>query len=233
MSFPETSWTVLAEATLNGGEPEKAALGALCERYWQPVAAMIRSRGGPKDRVEDLTQDFFLVLMENGFFRRADPAKGKFRTFLLNALRNFLSNDVRRELSVKRGGRMERVPLRDDAVSVEMDQLQFDIAWAETLFQTAVDVTGEGVKKRRGEDGWLALREFLIGGGEMISFEQLGRILEVTAGAAKTEVSRMRGRFREHLKQEVAKTVSSPHEVEEELMFLREALMQKMKSGIL
>lgn len=231
MTFPTTNWAVLADATLSGGETERVALSRLCECYWQPITTVIRSRGVPVDRVEDLTQDFFVVLMNGSFFRRAEQERGKFRTFLLNALRNFLADDARRSGAEKRGGGLEQVELKEDTVALLEEGSRFDWAWAGALFESAVEATGEEMKAKRGAEGWQALRGFLSGEGETMSYHDLGEVLGVNAGAAKTEVSRMRGRFRENLRGEVMKTVSSPHEVEEELFFLREALMQKSMSG--
>lgn len=227
MTFPETSWTILAEATLNGGESEKAALGKLFERYWTPISSVMRARGVPSERVEDLTQDFFLSLMEGGFFRRADRERGKFRTFLLNALRNFLADDARRTMAAKRGGQLERVELREDSSSYEDDALRFDLAWAETLFDAAVLATGEEVKKKRGEEGWESLQVFLTGEGEMRNYAELGQLLGMGEGGVKSEVSRMRAKFREHLRREVAMTVSAPHEIDEELALLRDVMMRR------
>ena len=227
MIFPDTTWTVLAKATMNGGEAERAALGKLCERYWKPVAAVMRARGVPTDRVEDLTQDFFVKVISSGFFRRAERERGKFRSFLLNAVKDFLADDVRRTMTEKRGGRLERVELKDDVGMVEDDTLQFDLAWAETLFDAAVEEVGMWVKERRSEKEWQALRGFLTGTGPALDYRELGGLLEMSEGGAKAEVSRMRAKFREHLRREVGKTVGAPHEVDEELAFLRDAMLRR------
>lgn len=104
MEFPTTNWATLAAATLSGGEDERAALGRFCERYWKPIAMVIRAKGCPAEKVEDLTQDFFVKMMEGSFVRRASEGRGKFRSFLLKALRDFLADDVRQSTAVKRGG---------------------------------------------------------------------------------------------------------------------------------
>lgn len=226
MTFPDTTWTVLAQATIHGGESERAALGKLCERYWKPVASVMRSRGVPADRVEDLTQDFFVRLMEGGFFRRAERERGKFRSFLMNALKNFLADDARRTMAEKRGGQLERVELKDDVEMVEDDEMRFDFAWAEALFDAAVEEVGKGMTERRGERGWEALRGFLTGTGPTLDYRELGDLLEIGEGGAKAEVSRMRAKFREQLRREVANTVGAPHEVDEELAYLKEVIVQ-------
>jgi RNA polymerase sigma factor (sigma-70 family) len=231
MIFPDTTWTVLAEATMNGGEVERAALGKLCERYWKPVASVMRARGVPADRVEDLTQDFFVKLIEGGFFRRAERERGKFRSFLMHALKNFLADDARRTMAEKRGGQFERVELKDDVWLVEDDEMRFDFAWAETLFDAAVEEVGLWVKERRGEREWLALRGFLTGTGPTLDYRELGGLMDMSEGGAKAEVSRMRAKFREHLRREVGKTVGAPHEVDEELAYLKELIVQGAGRG--
>ena len=229
--FPKTNWAVLAEATLSGGQSERVALTELCENYWKPIATVIRARGVAVDQVEDLTQDFFVVLMNGSFFRRAASEKGKFRSFLLNALMNFLADDARKSRALKRGGGLQRVELKEDSDVFQDAVMRFHWAWAEAVFGCAVEITGVEIKKKRGKAGWLALRKFLTGSTEVMSYTDLGEILGVSPGATKTEVSRMRRKFRENLKFEVGKTVSAPHEIEEELAFLRDVLMQKTISG--
>jgi len=101
MEFPDTCWTVLAEATLNGDDGGRNALDQLCRDYWQPVAVTIRKRGISADRAEDLTQDFFLQLMQKSFFKRANPDRGRFRSFMLTSLR--MPRRIMKCHSIKRG----------------------------------------------------------------------------------------------------------------------------------
>ncbi len=231
MLLPSTSWTILAEATLSGGEAERKALEKFCEDYWHPVSVLIRSKGVYGERVEDLTQDFFVHMMEGSFFGRALQQKGKFRNFLLTALRNFLADDTRKIMAAKRGGDMKRVELSEETCVLEEDQLKFDLAWADTIFDAAVALTGEEVVAKRGSEGWEVLKIFLTGVGQMLSYEELGQVLGMSEGGAKSEVSRMRKKFRERLRLEVAKTVSAPHEIDEELEFLRALMMHKSVKG--
>lgn len=226
MVFPKTNWETLAKATLNGGEEEHLALGSFIDRYWKPVSVVIKSKGVSCSRVEDLTQDFFVKLIEDDFVSRAMKRRGKFRSFLLKALRDFMVDDLRKLMAHKRGGRLERVQLRDDSAILRDDQLLFDKTWAEALFDAAIEVTAKEVIKKRGVEKWQATRYFLSGEGEALSYVELGRVLGVCENAAKTHVSRMRSKFRENLRQQISLTVSAPHEVDEELAFLRKVMMQ-------
>ncbi len=224
MEFPSTSWTIIAAATLNGGNKERDALNSLCKNYWKPVSDYIRSRGAPSERIEDLTQDFFLQLMEKGFFKKADPAKGRFRTFILGSLRYFLADDVKRTMAQKKGGHLQRTELTDDIAATGSDDSYFDRAWAETIFEKVFTAIKKDTIEHRGKEGWEALRKFLPGKHTPPTYIELGEQLRLSEGGAKTEVFRLRKRFRESLRAEVGQTVEAPHEVDEELAHLRSAL---------
>lgn len=224
MIFPETNWAALALATMNGGNEEQAALDELCRSYWKPVAMTIRGRGAPSDRVEDLTQDFFLQLMRRSAFRKVDPDKGRFRSFILGSLRYFLADDVRAQAAEKRGGHLEREMLTDDAAATEESDAQFDAAWAETIFDRVLKDIEEKVRAKRGDEVWTHLRRFLPGGDAALTYAELSEKMGISEGGAKAEVSRMRQKFRTALREEVGRTVSAPHEIDEELAHLRTAL---------
>ena len=224
MEFPDTCWSVLAHATLKGGPEERAALEKFCRAYWNPVCACIRARGAPPDRVEDLTQDFFLHLMEKGMFRRADQTKGRFRTFLMGALRYFLANDAEYHRAARRGGNLERCELQDNSVVTEVDELVFDREWAQALLGRALLAVQQESCASRGAQVWEMLRTWLPGSPRTLGYAQLANAMGVTEGGAKSEVSRLRQRYREALRREVARTVSQPDEVDSELHHLRAAL---------
>lgn len=226
MEFPKTSWTILASATLNGDESGREALNDLCLTYWQPVASFIRAKGVPTERVEDLTQDFFVQIMDRQFFKRADPSKGLFRSFMLSSLRMFLTDDLRRRNSQKRGGHLERCQLHEEDITTQQDDLEFDQSWAEMVFQRSLQKVEATFLKKRTPQIWRLLRTFLPGPTSMssLSYSELGEALSITEGGAKAEVFRLRQQFREYLRAEVALTVGAPHEVDEELAHLRASL---------
>lgn len=121
--------------------------------------------------------------------------------------------------------------LRDDSATARDDEWQFDEAWAEAIFDSAVEATGAAVREKRGVDGWTVLQSFLTGQGELLSYVELARVLEMSEGGVKSEVSRMRAKFREELRRQVALTVSAPHEIDEELAFLRDVMTRRLKQG--
>ena len=226
MEFPNTNWTILASATLNGDTSGHEALNELCRSYWQPIAAFIRSRGFPSERVEDLTQDFFIQIMERQFFKRADRDKGRFRSFMLGSLRLFLTDALRHQNAQKRGGHLEQTVLGENDITMEMEELQFDQSWAEMVFERSLKKLEDIVLKKRTPQGWTLLRCFLPGPSTMrsVSYLELGEEIGLTEGGAKTEVFRLRQQFRDALRAEVALTVGAPHEVDEELSHLRSTL---------
>lgn len=226
MEFPNTSWTILASATLNGDASGQHALNELCQAYWQPVAFFIRGRGVPSERVEDLTQDFFIQIMDSQFFKRADRLKGSFRSFMLSSLRHFLIDDLRSRNSQKRGGHLERATLQDHDIITGADELKFDQSWAERLFERSLSKIEQSVIEKRSPEAWEQLRRFLPGSPSATapSYTDLSSTLAMTEGGAKTEVHRLRLQFRETLRAEVALTVGAPHEVDEELAHLRASL---------
>jgi DNA-directed RNA polymerase specialized sigma24 family protein len=224
MEFPVTSWTLLAQATLRGDPTQREAMDRLCRDYWKPVCACIAARGAPSDRVEDLTQDFFLQLMTKGFFRKADPAKGRFRSFLLGSLTYFLADDAARTATQRRGGHLQRAELEDWEAATPAEAAFFDREWARALVRRAMAAMEEVYVAARGEKAWQSLRDFLPGGKAAESYATLADLLGMSEGGAKTEVFRLRQRFRDTIRREVARTVSAPHQIEEELAHLQAAL---------
>lgn len=225
MKFPNTSWTVLASATANGDAAGQKALNDLCKAYWPPVSAVIRARGAPSEKVEDLTQDFFLQLISSQFFKRAQQEKGKFRSFMLSSLRNFLADDYKREMSQKRGGHLQRSSLEEDGIVSEAEELHFDQSWAQMVFYRAIARTETAVLSKKKPAVWDSLRTFLPGSRQtQPSYLALADLLGISEGGAKKEVFRLRQTFRESLRAEVGLTVSAPHEIDGELSHLRATL---------
>ncbi len=230
---PQFLTTLWNEVLLAGREPDSAAgreaLARLCENYWYPVYAYIRRRGPPPADAQDLTQAFFAHILASGFFARADPAIGRFRNFLLGALRNFLATDHAKKNSQRSGGRHEKIPIDANLAefwlsaeaSPENDPTRaFDRSWANALIAQAV----AALEREHTEAGrpavFAALKEFLqrtAGPGE---YDSVSRDLGMTKGAIAAAVHRMNRRFGELVRQAVRETVASPDLADEELKFL-------------
>jgi RNA polymerase sigma-70 factor (ECF subfamily) len=232
-SFVTTHWSVVLAAGQGASDGADVALEKLCRGYWWPLYAFVRRRGyGPHD-AQDLTQEFFARLLAKDFFRAVDRNKGKFRSFLLAALEHFLANEWRRSQTQKRGGKFTFVSINDDsaeqpflqvpASNLSPEQL-FEQQWAMTLLnQTLARLEQEFVVSGKG--GLFGeLKIFLTGEKRAASYAELGAKLGMTEAALKMAVSRMRQRYGELLRAEIANTVSDPAEVEAELKALFKAL---------
>ena len=235
MYFPTTHWSLLAKATIDGDSEGHAALGELCRRYWSPLQQFIRSRGHSEAEAEDLTQEFLLHLLQHSTLRKPNPLRGKFRSFLLGALVNFLSHERERRLTQKRGGQhthlsVEALNQNERAITLptaERDVAAFDRAWALTTVFAAL----ERVERNFGEAGkaelFAVLREFLPGAGVPPPYEEAAARMGMTVAAFNSEIHRLRRQFRECVYAEVTATVSAPHEIDEEIAHLYRLLMDR------
>lgn len=230
MAFPTTRWTRLAEATLNGGTEARAAMDAMCRKYWQPVFNSLVSTGLSEDQARDLTQGFFLHTMQTSLFRKADPLRGKFRSFLLGSLRRYVgSSEIRKERRLRNRG-IHMVPLdetgEENMAGEQPDQKVFDREWALTTMEAALQRVRTEYVEQRGLREFEVLKGFLpTQGGVPANYNEAAEQLGRSPGALRTDVSRLRKTFRDMLRLEVARTVSAPHEIEEELQHLKRVLI--------
>jgi DNA-directed RNA polymerase specialized sigma24 family protein len=230
-SFATTHWSVVLAAG-NACSPGSAqALEALCRTYWYPLYVYVRHHGNDPDVAQDLTQEFFARLLTKDYLAAVHRERGRFRWFLLCAVKRFLVNERQRSLAAKRGGGAIHFPI--DGVRAEgcyqlattaqstPDKL-FDRAWAMTLIES----THRLLQEEYGLEGKSALLErlnvFLSGEKGGMTYTEAGAVLQMTEGAVKVAVHRLRRRYRELLREQVAQTISNPAELEDELRHLRE-----------
>jgi len=231
-NFRTTQWGLVAAASADGDAEARAALEELYRLYCYPVYAFIRRRGYGRQDAQDLTQDFFVHLLEKGALGRVDPQRSRFRSFLLGALDHFLAHAAERARAAKRGGGCQWVFLDDDTAE---DRYQlaapegmtaekvFDARWAAAVVEVAFTrLRGELQSGGKG-DLFEALQGFLLGRQDA-SYQQVADSLSLSLGALKTVIHRLRSRYRALLHEEVARTVATPAEVDEELRYLRVAL---------
>jgi len=205
------------------------ALTALCETYWYPLYAFLRSRGHPAEDAEDLTQAFFARLLEKRTLRHADPARGRFRSFLLTSLTHFAANAHDRDAARKRGGGVPAMSLEFEnaegrfqlePATDETPERVFDRRWALTLLDRVLTRLRTEMIRADKETQFERLKTYLIGDQPQLSYAQSAGALGVSEGAVKVAVHRLRRRFRDLIRDEIAQTVSSPEEVEDELKHL-------------
>jgi DNA-directed RNA polymerase specialized sigma24 family protein len=227
--FPETPWSLLAVATIHGDDAGQRAMESLCRLYYEPVKGFILWNGRPAADADDLTQGFFLHVCEKSVMRRADQERGKFRTFMISVLKHFLSHADRAVAAQKRGGNAEVVALEAvndlaDMNGAEMVE-RFDKAWAVALMDAALARLAQEMTDARGAKGLETLRLFLSDARAAPSYEEAALKLGMSVAAVKMEVMRWRRRLRELVRAEINRTVSAPHEAEEEFAYLRRLLM--------
>ena len=226
--FPNTRWSVVLAARQPTPEAT-AALEIICQSYWYPLYAYIRRSGHSSHDAQDLTQAFFAKLLEKNFWARADPQKGRFRAFLLTALRHFLADERDRVRTAKRGGGMSFISFDEQAgeehfleglsQNVSAEQ-QFDRQWASTLLEQARrKLRQECIASGKSE---LYDRVGLVGDKSETSgsYAAVAQELGMSISAIKSAVSRLRGRYGELVREEVAHTVSSPAELDAEVRYL-------------
>ncbi len=231
--FRTTHWSVVLAARQGDDTQARLALSRLCRTYWYPLYAYARRRGLTPHDAQDLTQEFFARLLEKGWLADVGREKGRFRSFLLSAMNHFLANQWVRLKARKRGGGLAMVPL-DAAEAEDRYKLEpADPATPETVFQrrwalTLLDeVLGHLQQEYAGAGkGALfeALKPTLTGDQDLPAYTELGRRLDLTEGAVKVAIHRLRRRYREVLRAEIAQTVDTPEAVDEELRELFQAL---------
>lgn len=225
--FDTTSWSLVLAASATEREDAASALADLCDRYWSPVYAFVRSRGYPADDAEDLTQSFFARLLERNYVAQAERSRGKFRTFLLAAVKNFLANEYDRGIAQKRGGDSEHLSIDSDPPSGSIDaagpltpEQVFDKRWALSVVdQVLAEIRAEADAEGRGEQ-LTRLLPFISGDAPRRGYADIAAETGMSEGALRVAVHRHRLRFREQLRRTISATVGEPHEIDEEIRFL-------------
>jgi RNA polymerase sigma factor (sigma-70 family) len=232
--FAATRWTLILAAASGGPSfPAADAMAELCRVYWYPLYAYIRRRGHDRHEAEDLTQEFFARLLAKNYLAGVDRRKGKFRAFLLTAIRHFLANEWDRACAKKRGGRQTVLSL--DALTAEnryrlepshdlTPEKLFERQWALTVLdQVLVRLQAEFVAEGK-QSLFERLKPLLTAprasGGHAAIAAELG----MTEGAVKVAVHRLRRRYRQLLRDEIAQTVASPEEIDDEIRYLLSCL---------
>jgi RNA polymerase sigma-70 factor (ECF subfamily) len=231
--FRETRWSIVLGAGHPGTPEAREALATLCRIYWYPLYAYVRREGHSASDAQDLTQEFFTRLLDKNYVGAADRTKGKFRSFLLASLRNFLANERRRALAQKRGGGRAVFSLD---VSEGETRFAFEPAheltaekvyerrWALTLLERTVATLREEFARSDKLPLFEHLKVHLGGEGSDVPYAPIAAALGMTEGAVKVAAHRLRLRCRELLRAEIAQTVAGPDEVDEELRDLFNAV---------
>lgn len=233
--FLTTRWSVVLAARGTPSEEAERAMESLCRIYWQPLYIYARRHGRTAQDAEDLTQGFFARLLEKGFLQAVQQERGRFRQFLLMAFQRHMANEWDHARRLKRGGGQQAVPLdtvlaerlykEETPAHISADQA-YDRRWALALLeQTLGRLRTEFERSGKGSE-FTILKQQLIAPQEGRAYTEIAAQLGGTEGAARVAVHRMRKRFREIFREEIAQTVSGEHELEDEIRHLIDVLAQ-------
>lgn len=231
--FPSTSWSLVIAAAANPTPDSRASLAKICEAYWPPVYTFIRRTGYDNDQAHDLTQAFFTTMLEKNYLGNADRDRGRFRTFLLAAVKHFLANEWDKEHALKRGGGQTAVPIDPleaeemyppNAVDERTPESVFAHRWAFSLLVNVMAKLREEYAGTGKADYFDKLSPLLDGDPPVKGYGDFASKLGASAGALRVAVHRMRRRYRELLRAELAEMVSTPEDIDDEIRFLLSAL---------
>jgi RNA polymerase sigma factor (sigma-70 family) len=227
--FVTTHWSVVLTAGRSETTRAHAALEKLCGAYWFPLYAYVRRRGYSVEDAQDLTQEFFARVLEHQWLARADQAKGRFRTFLLTAMERFLANEWDKVRALKRGGGQRNIPIQLDTAETRYGvdpadtgtpEQAFEYRWALTLLDEVIGQLEAEYRVRDQAELFTALKPCLVGDRASQPYAELAAALEMEEGTVKVTVHRLRQRYRELLRAEIANTVAAPGEVDAEMRHL-------------
>jgi RNA polymerase sigma factor (sigma-70 family) len=233
MRFETTNWSVILEATVGESSAAREALASLCETYWPPVYAFIRSKGLSPADAEDFTQAYFTRFLDKGYLHDFRPEVGRFRTFLRASVSHFLANEWDRERAQKRGG--GRAPLSlDEMETVEghlrapadrvTPEVVFEREWAASVISRCLERLRQEQEQAGGKDRFRRLRPFLIAEAGTSGYAEVARALGLSESSVRVAVHRLRKRFGAILREEVGRTVAAAAEVDGEIRWLLAAV---------
>jgi RNA polymerase sigma factor (sigma-70 family) len=231
--FATTHWTVVLTAGCASAPQAQAALEELCRTYWFPLYAYVRRRGHSKEDAEDLTQAFFARFLEKNYLAGLDSERGRFRAFLLAALKHFLANEWDKSQARKRGGGVPHLSLdwhsADTQFQVVATHQQspdeaFDREWALALLGKVIERLGAECAAEDQGEHFKALKPFLTAGKGETSYAEAALALEMHETAVRVAVHRLRKRYGQLLRAEIANTLAEPAQLDEELRALFNAV---------
>jgi RNA polymerase sigma factor (sigma-70 family) len=231
--FATTHWSIVLAAGDSTSPQHREALSTLCQKYWFPLYAFLRRRGYDTHQAEDSTQAFFALMLEKHYLRRVEPVPGKFRSFLLTAMKHFLANEYDRAHAQKRGGNRTILSLdfetaedkytHEPASDLSPEKL-FEKSWALTVLERTMDQLEAELASKGKQTLFENLRGYLAVDANAIPYGEVATKLGMTEGTARVATHRLRKRCRELLRDEIAQTVASEDQIDDEIRGLFAAL---------
>lgn len=233
--FATTHWSVIAASTAADNDQAQAAVAQLCRDYWPPLYSFVRRRGFSFSDAQDLVQGFFGYFLQRKAYAQADPNKGKFRSFLLASLKNYMADVWDREHAIKRGGEYEFVLLDAEIHAIESgcgkhssasldEEQEYERRWAAALVARAINRLEKQYREGAKAQLFAELKRFITGGTGLPRQEDVAEKLGMPIDTLRSHLSRLRMRYRELLREEVARTIAQTDDVDEELRHLRDIL---------
>lgn len=233
--FQTTRWSLIVRAR-GEGALATAALEALCRAYWFPLYAFVRRNGASRHDAEDLTQAFFSHVLASDFVARAEPEKGRFRSFLLASLRNFIAKEHVRETAQKRGGKARAVDFDENAAEARLGLTSilaelspadhFERDWALALLEQALDRLGTEQRAMGKGELFARLRPLLRAGPQRGDYEALAAELGIAKGTLAVTMHRLQQRYKELVRAEILQTVANADDLDSELRYLLSILQR-------
>jgi RNA polymerase sigma-70 factor (ECF subfamily) len=232
--FATTHWSMVVSAGGPRSSEASRALAVLCENYWFPLYAFVRRAGYSAEDAQDLTQEFFVRLLTKNYLATADRQRGRFRSFLLGAMKHFLANQERRQGAQKRGGGQTGISLDFHSGEDRYRQIEpadrltperlYEKRWAMTLLDLVLSRLRDEFQAAGKSELFDTLKQFLAGGTAKPAYLAVAGQLGMSEGAVKVAVHRLRRRYRKLLEEEIARTIAGPESLEDELRELLAAL---------
>lgn len=227
--FATTHWSVVLNAADTLSPHAGNALESLCRSYWYPLYAYVRRRGYDAETARDLTQEFFAQLLSKRLLHAVDPTKGRFRSWLLGVMKHFLAHEWAKEQAQKRGGGQTVFSLDDleaenryrcePVAEVDSERI-FDRRWAFTVLDRAAARLRQEYESAGRAGLYSVLRGFVSLDGPLSNYDEAAHALQMTAGAVKSAIHRIRQRYQELIREEISQTVATSSEVDEEIRYL-------------
>lgn len=235
-AFVTTHWSIVLSAGQSDTTRAQNALSKLCQTYWYPLYAYVRGRGHSREDAQDLTQEFFARLLEKNWIGSADREKGRFRSFLLTAMKRFLADEWDKARAQKRGGGLPLLSLQFDTAETRLShepadevtpEQSFERRWVLTLLDEVLKRLRTEYEQEGNAELFAELNPCLVGDRTSLPYAELAKKLTLSESAVKSAVHRLRQRYRKLLRGEIAQTVADPGEVDEELRHLFAVLAKK------
>ena len=223
--FPTTRLSLVLAAARKADAKSEEALAELCRIYWHPLYTFVRRSGYGHEEAQDLTQSFIARMLEKDVLSEFQQVRGRFRSFLLASLKNFLANERDAERRLKRGGGGERLPISQiEPADDSTPERIFEKQWALALVNRVLSQLQEEFERERKGERFETLRGCLTGDDAHLPYRQIARQLETSEGAVKVAIHRLRRRFHEALREEISMTLTEGREISEEIRYLLAAL---------